>query len=140
MLDLAIDTSSSVGSIALGNQQVVVQAIEFKGPQRHSASLFPALSRLGIPRLKLRRIIVGIGPGSFSGIRVALAAAQGLALVQNVPVVGICSAWSAALQHKTATRLGVFADAKRREAFVTVFKNGELERDTYLIPMADIEE
>jgi len=138
MLDLAIDTSSSVGSIALGNSQVVVQSIEFHGPQRHSALLFPALTRLGIPRLKLRRIVVGLGPGSFSGIRVALAAAQGLALAQNVPVVGICSAYSVALQYKKITRLGVFADAKRREAFVTVFKNGELERDTYLIPMAEL--
>ena len=139
MLDLAFDTSSSVGSVALGNNQVVVQSIDFQGPQRHSAALFPALVRLGIPRLKLRRIIVGLGPGSFSGIRVSLAAAQGIALVQGVPVVGICSAYSAALQHNKVTRLGVFADAKRREAFCTVFRNGELEKETYLIPMAEIE-
>jgi tRNA threonylcarbamoyladenosine biosynthesis protein TsaB len=140
MLDLALDTSASIGSIALGNAQVVVQSIEFKGPQRHSAALFPALVRLGIPRLKLRRIIVGLGPGSFSGIRVSLAAAQGIALAQGIPVIGICSAYSVALQHKEVTRLGVFADAKRREAFCTAFSHGELERDTYLIPMAEIEE
>ena len=140
MLDLAFDTSSSVGSIALGNDKVVVQAIEFKGPQRHSASLFPALSRLGIPRLKLRRIIVGLGPGSFSGIRVSLAAAQGIALVQNVPVVGICSAYSVALQLKEIEHLGIFADAKRREAFCTSFWHGELEKGPYLIPMTNLEE
>jgi tRNA threonylcarbamoyl adenosine modification protein YeaZ len=140
MLDLAIDTSSSIGSVALGNAQVVVQSIEFRGPQRHSASLFPALMRLGLPRLKLRRIIVGIGPGSFSGIRVSLAAAQGIALAQNIPVVGICSAYSVAFQHPKVTRLGVFADAKRREAFCTVFKHGELERETYLLPMSEVAE
>ena len=140
MLDLAFDTSSSIGSIALGNDKVVVQSIEFKGPQRHSAALFPALVRLGLPRLKLRRIIVGIGPGSFSGIRVSLAAAQGIALAQGVPVVGICSAYSVAWQHKNVARLGVFADAKRREAFCTAFRNGELEKETYLLPMAEIEE
>ena len=140
MLDLALDTSSSIGSIALGNDKIVVQSIEFKGPQRHSAALFPALTRLGIPRLKLRRIIVGIGPGSFSGIRVSLAAAQGIALVQGIPVIGICSAYSVALQHKEVTRLGVFADAKRREAFCTAYRHGELEKETYLIPMAEIEE
>ena len=140
MLDLAFDTSSSIGSIALGNAQVVVQSIEFAGPQRHSAALFPALVRLGIPRLKLRRIIVGLGPGSFSGIRVSLAAAQGIALVQGIPVIGICSAYSVALQHKEVTRLGVFADAKRREAFCTAFRHGELERETYLLPMAELEE
>jgi len=140
MLDLAFETSASTGSIALGNTQVVVQSIEFKGPQRHSAALFPALSRLGIPRLKLRRIVVGLGPGSFSGIRVSLAAAQGIALVQRVPVVGISSAWSVAWQHKDVERLGVFADAKRREAFCTSFRKGELEKETYLIPMSEIEE
>jgi len=140
MLDLALETSSSLGSVALGNDKVVVQSIEFKGPQRHSAALFPALSRLGIPRLRLRRIIVGLGPGSFSGIRVALAAAQGIALVQRVPVVGIASAYSVAWQHKDVARLGIFADAKRREAFCTAFRNGDLEKATYLIPMAEIEE
>ena len=140
MLDLAFDTSSSIGSIALGNNKVVVQSIEFAGPQRHSASLFPALVRLGIPRLKLRRIIVGLGPGSFSGIRVSLAAAQGIALVQRIPVVGISSAYSVAWQHKDIARLGVFADAKRREAFCTAFRNGDLDKDTYLIPMAELEE
>lgn len=140
MLDLAIDTSTSLGSVALGNDKVVVQTIELTGPGRHSATLFPALVRLGIPRLKLRRIIVGLGPGSFSGIRVGLAAAQGIALAQNIPVIGICSAYSVAAQHKEVTRLGVFADAKRREAFCTVFSQGVLELDTYLLPMAEIEE
>ena len=138
MLDLAFDTSSSLGSIALGNDKVVVQSIEFQGPQRHSAALFPALVRLGLPRLKLRRIIVGIGPGSFSGIRVSLAAAQGIALAQGVPVIGICSAYSVAWQQKDVERLGVFADAKRREAFCTAFRKGELEKETYLLPMADL--
>jgi tRNA threonylcarbamoyl adenosine modification protein YeaZ len=88
----------------------------------------------------LRRIIVGLGPGSFSGIRVGIAAAQGIALVQNVPVLGICSAWSAAVQYPQVTRLGVFADARRREAFCTAFKNGALDRETYLLPMADLED
>jgi tRNA threonylcarbamoyladenosine biosynthesis protein TsaB len=140
MLDLAIETSTSRGSIALGNDKVVVQSIDLAILQRHSASLFPALTRLGLPRLKIRRIIVGIGPGSFSGIRVGIAAAQGIALAQDVPVVGICSAWSIAVQFSHITRLGVFADAKRREAFCTAFANGALDRETYLLPMADIED
>jgi tRNA threonylcarbamoyladenosine biosynthesis protein TsaB len=140
MLDLAIETSTSHGSIALGNDKVIVQAIDLSAKQRHSTSLYPALSRLGLPRLRLRRIIVGIGPGSFSGIRVGIAAAQGIALVQDVPIFGICSAWSAAVQHHKVTRLGVFADARRREAFCTAFRNGELERATYLLPMEKIED
>jgi len=140
MLNLAFDTSSSTGSLALGNEEVVVQSMEFHSPKRHSASLFPALVRLGIPRLRLRRIVVGIGPGSFSGIRVSLAAAQGIALAQAIPVFGIPSPYSVAWQHRNVTRLGVFADAKRGEAFCTAFQHGELERETYLIPMSELEE
>jgi tRNA threonylcarbamoyl adenosine modification protein YeaZ len=140
MLDLAIETSSLSGSIAIGNDKVVVQSIVLPANKRHSVTLFPALMRLGLPRLKLRRIIVGVGPGSFSGIRVGIAAAHGIALVQDVPIFGICSAWSAAVQFPQVTRLGVFADAKRREAFCTAFANGELERATYLLPMAELED
>ena len=117
-----------------------MQSIELGSAQRHSASLFPALTRLGLPRLKIRRIIVGIGPGSFSGIRVGIAAAQGIALAQEAPVIGICSAWSIAAQFPHITRLGVFADAKRREAFCTAFANGELDRATYLLPMPELED
>jgi len=140
MLDLAIETSSSRPSIALGNDKVIVQSIDLAQGKRASATLFPALARIGLPRLKLRRIVVGIGPGSFSGIRVGLAAAQGIALAQDVPIVGICSAWSAAVQNPQATRLGVFADAKRREAFCTVFARGKLELETHLLPMEEIED
>ena len=140
MLDLAFETSASTGSIALGNDKVVVQSIDLAGPKRHSATLFPALTRLGIPRLNVRRIVVGLGPGSFSGIRVGLAAAQGIALVQGVPVVGLCSAWSIAVQYDDVPRLGVFADAKRGEVFCTSFRKGELERETYLLPMAELAE
>jgi tRNA threonylcarbamoyladenosine biosynthesis protein TsaB len=140
MLDLAIETSSSRPSIALGNDKVVVQSIELPPEQRASASIFIALTRLGLPRLRLRRILVGLGPGSFSGIRVGLATAQGIALAQGVPVVGLCSAWSVAAQHPHVTRLGVFADAKRREAFCTAFANGTLEQPTHLLPMEEIED
>ena len=140
MLDLAIETSSSHPSIALGNDKVIVQSIDLPEGQRASIALFPALTRLGLPRLRLRRIVVGLGPGSFSGIRVGLAAAQGIALVQGVPVLGLCSAWSVAAQHPHGTRLGVFADAKRREAFCTIFAEGALEQSTHLLPMEEIED
>lgn len=140
MLDLAIDTSSSRGSVALGNTKVVANEILFSDGQRHSRTLFPALMKIGLPRLQLSRIIVGLGPGSFSGIRVALAAAQAIGLAQNAPVVGICSAYSVARQYAHVTRLGVFADAKRGEIYCTIFARGELEKPTFLIKREELEE
>jgi tRNA threonylcarbamoyladenosine biosynthesis protein TsaB len=139
MLELAIETSTPRGSIALGNHSVLVREIVFEGKQQHSSQLFPALMQLGLPRLALSRIIVGIGPGSFSGIRVALAAAQGIALAQNVPVHGISSAFSVALQHANVTRLGVFADARRGEFYGTIFKNGQLEKDSFILSREQLE-
>jgi len=139
---LAIDTSSSRGSVALGDRHGVVAERTFSGADgrdRHSTTLFPALAEILPPGQPLERIVVGLGPGSFSGIRVALAAAQGLALPGAVPVVGIASAWSVARQHAHVTRLGVFADARRGEYYCTVYAQGRLERASYLIPRAEAE-
>ncbi len=137
---LAIDTSSAHGSVALGTADHLAGATAFHGAQRHSTTLFPALAGLNLPGAPLTRIVVGLGPGSFSGIRVALAAAQGLALPGNLPVFGICSAWSVARQLAHVSRLGVFADARRGEYYCTVYAHGVLERATYLIPREQAEE
>lgn len=139
MLTLSIDTSTPLGTVALGNDKVIVREIEFQGPQRHSSTLFPALMQIGLPRLQLNRIIVGLGPGSFSGIRVALAAAQAIALVQSVPLVGICSAHSIGLQFRRIARLGVFADARRGEYYGTFFTRGKLESGPLLFPDSEID-
>ena len=140
---LAIDTSSTRGSVALGDGEGIVHAETFGGTERypgHSAALFPALAALELADKPLTHIVVGLGPGSFSGIRVALAAAQGLALPGRIPIFGICSAWSVARQLPHVTRLGVFADARRGEYYCTVYHGGVLERDTYLLPRERAEE
>jgi tRNA threonylcarbamoyl adenosine modification protein YeaZ len=138
-LSLAIDTSSDHGSIAIGNGKVVVNRVMLNPEQKPSHSLFPALAQIGISRLKLSRVVVGIGPGSFSGIRVSLAAAYGIALVQGCPVVGISSAFSVAMQRATVPYLGVYSDARRQELFCTEFRFARLMEATYLIPADDFD-
>lgn len=137
MLTLALDTSSEWGSLALGSTRELISVIEFRGPMRHSTTLFPALSRINLPSREIGRIIVGLGPGSFSGIRVALASAQGIAATKNAQVIGICSAWSIARQNPTIKKLGVFADARREEFFCTEFCEGQMTRPTYLLPRSE---
>jgi tRNA threonylcarbamoyl adenosine modification protein YeaZ len=136
MLVLAIETSVERGSVALGSLGLVVHEIELSGKAKHSQELFPALAKLGLPRLQISRVVVGLGPGSFSGIRVALAAAHGIAFAQQVPVWGVCSACAVGLRMREVTRLGVFADARRGQIYCTVFSQGDLERATYLIDAA----
>jgi len=138
MMTLAIETSSPQGSLALGLKGALIHQTTFSEDGRHSQALFPALTRIGVPRLKLARIIVGLGPGSFGGIRVGIAAAYGIALAQGCEVRGIASTHAQALSHPNASRLGIFADARRGEYYVSVFERGQPERDTYLIPKAQL--
>jgi tRNA threonylcarbamoyladenosine biosynthesis protein TsaB len=135
---LALDTSTSLGSVALYESGAVLMERTFSGTQRHSTTLFPALAALDLPGRAIEKIMVGLGPGSFSGIRVSLAAAQAVAAVKGAVLVGIASTWSLARQFSEEERLGVFADARRGEIYVTTYCRGQLEKATYLIPAAQI--
>jgi len=81
------------------------------------------LDRAGWTRGSLDRIAVGTGPGSFTGLRIGLALAQGLGLALDLPVVGVGSldAMSAALDPAHLRDRWCVLDAKREEAFFAGF-------------------
>jgi tRNA threonylcarbamoyladenosine biosynthesis protein TsaB len=139
VLTLALETSTSRGSVAWGDAQGVRREVFLQEAQRPSETLFTALTELGVQREPIVRIVVGLGPGSFSGIRVAIAAAYGLAAVSSVPVWGVCSAYSVGRQFPQVTRLGVLADAKRGEFYATIFARGELVRAPFLLSAEGLE-
>src|ERR1043165_9816871 len=88
---LAFDTSSSACTAALfdGSGECVARKDELIG-RGHSERLVPMLDELMDGR-KAERILVGVGPGSFTGIRVAVAAAHGLAIGWNAELSGMSS-------------------------------------------------
>ena len=93
---LGIDTSAAqcaVALIAIGDL-AIEPVIERQAMDRgHAEHLFPmiesALARAGIGYDRLSRIAVCTGPGSFTGLRIGVAAARGIALGRGIPVVGI---------------------------------------------------
>jgi tRNA threonylcarbamoyladenosine biosynthesis protein TsaB len=94
---LAIDTSSAWCSVALSldpSTEGVVQRHELLGPEA-SQHLLPWITDLlkqeGITLRDLGAIAVGIGPGAFTGVRLAVAAVQGLALASHLPVAPVAS-------------------------------------------------
>ena len=97
---LAIDTSSSRVVVALGRADgSPIGETDWAAGHRHGETLLPAVGRIlaenGVARSSLAAIVVGTGPGTFTGLRVGLATAKGLAQGLGVPIVGVAS--SAAL-------------------------------------------
>jgi len=98
---LALDTSGPYGSVALGAEGRVVACVELKERQEHASRLVPtiqeALARASARRQDVSGIVVGEGPGSFTGVRVAAATAKGLARALGVPLWAVSSLTAAAL-------------------------------------------
>lgn len=91
---LAIETSTMQASLVLLDRESgdVLWQNEFESDRLHNAKIFePVAEALEICRGKLQQIVVGLGPGSYSGIRVGIAVANGLGLALDVPVAGLAS-------------------------------------------------
>ncbi|MGB9094038.1 MAG: tRNA (adenosine(37)-N6)-threonylcarbamoyltransferase complex dimerization subunit type 1 TsaB, partial [Gallionella sp.] len=91
---LALDTSTEYCSVALWEDGAVTERSELAG-QKHSEMLIgmldAVLAQAGLKLAQLDGIAFGKGPGSFTGVRIACGAAQGLAFGAGLPVAGICT-------------------------------------------------
>lgn len=136
MTRLILEASSVPGTWVLSRQGEVLASGKLAGTV--AASLVPSLQRDLRDPPRPDQILVGVGPGSFSGIRSAIASAEGMAAVWNCPVLPIRSAGSVAWQFSQATLLGVFSDARRGDVFATFYANGKLERPTSVHPASEL--
>jgi tRNA threonylcarbamoyladenosine biosynthesis protein TsaB len=125
MLILAFDTATDVATSAL------VDDGEVLGERRSRAvtlleDVDALLRQAGTQTRDLDALAVGIGPGSFTGVRIGLSTARGLALALGIPVAGVSTL--DALEAGAPGALPVI-DARRREVFVPgrVFAPGEVE-------------
>lgn len=105
-MELSIDTSSSIASLALSQDKNILAEITWRCGQNHSVELVPSIDalmrKIGAERSSLTGIIVAKGPGSFNGLRVGIATAKGLAYALKIPVVGISTLQVEAFPHLTS--------------------------------------
>lgn len=133
---LILEASSQPGTWVLTSQEKILASGRLEG--NVAATLIPSLRRAFPEPPHPNQILVGIGPGSFSGIRSAIASAEGMAAVWRCPVLPVRSTGSLAWQFPQATLLGVFSDARRGDVFATFYSSGKLERPTAVIPVAEL--
>lgn len=123
MLTLSMDTSTSEGRVALMRGEEVFWEEGFGADRSHSALLFPLMEKaLREAGDDLSRVVVGVGPGSYAGIRVSIAAAMGLAFTRGVELVGVVSL--AGLCPISSEPYLAFGDARRGTWFWCLVRDG----------------
>src|SRR5213594_5130630 len=138
---LAIDTATEIASVAVGRRAGAgpVQSetgAHAQGARRHASEIVRlvdfALAGLGIRPADLSGIVIGDGPGSFTGLRIGWAAAKGLAQQAAVPLRAVPSLMAAAggvAARLDSVPVAACYDALRGQAYgaVYVFRPGEVE-------------
>jgi len=133
MLLLGIDTCGPMGSVALGRLNgsgvEILGQVELEG-RTYSATLVAAVGDLlaanGVKVRELGAIVAVNGPGSFTGVRVALSAVKGLAEAAQIPVVAVSRLEVLAAK---AGALAAALDAHRHEVFLRLGWPGEQARE-----------
>jgi len=122
---LAFDCAGAQCAAAILSNGDILATRHILAERGHAQLLIPMLVELlaeaGLKFSDIDRFAVTTGPGSFTGIRVALAAAHGLALGTGKPIVGVTVFEALAAATKTESRLLVAIDSRRAELFVQMF-------------------
>lgn len=130
---LAIETSTEACSAALMMGDAIITRSEI-APRRHAELILPMIQSLleeaGISRRRLDGIAVGRGPGAFTGVRLAISIAQGLALGLDLPVVPVSSLAALALDApsdvaSTGNAILAVIDARMGEIYAAAFQRSE---------------
>jgi tRNA threonylcarbamoyladenosine biosynthesis protein TsaB len=124
---LALEFSSPQRSVAVANDGAAVSEV-IEALPGHSmkpfAMITAALQQAGLEREQIECLVVGLGPGSYTGIRVAIAIAQGWQLARGVKLVGVSSVEAIAAQAADAAtgRCSVVIDAQRGEFYLAGYE------------------
>jgi tRNA threonylcarbamoyl adenosine modification protein YeaZ len=91
MVTLVLETSTPCGGVALFRDTEIVFSESFTADRSHSSGLFAVIERALAGAGKPERIVVGLGPGSYAGVRIAIAAAIGISVATGAEMVGVPS-------------------------------------------------
>ncbi|MGM0507801.1 MAG: tRNA (adenosine(37)-N6)-threonylcarbamoyltransferase complex dimerization subunit type 1 TsaB [Fusobacteriota bacterium] len=128
MLILGIETSTKTGSVALyDNESGIIAETILQVKFNHSDTLMESINNLfqisTVSKKDIDKIAVGIGPGSFTGIRIGIGTAKGLAYSLNIPVIGINSLDILGNNiSDTSRKIIPLIDARHKRAYYSVYE------------------
>ena len=145
MLTLALDTATGVCTVGLIQDGHVLAEYDISTGLTHSEGLMPQLdqmfTRTGIKKEKIDRIAVSIGPGSFTGLRIGLAAAEAMAYAWQCGICGVNTLQAMAFNLPVeGVVLAPVLDAQKGNFYTAFYEwvSGEL-REVQPVEMADAE-
>lgn len=123
MISLALDTSFGTSVAVLSDGKVLAQ-LDYPENMTHAERIGQAtadvLEKAGLLAAQIDRVVIGIGPGPFTGLRVGIAAAKFFSIGAKAELVGVCSLDAIAFDYYQAGGTGkllVSTDARRKERF-----------------------
>lgn len=142
MIRIALETATPVGTVAVGRGDRVLAEAGLGVQTRHAESLVPALAvaleLAGIERTEVSEVVVGAGPGSFTGVRVAAATAKGLVAALGLPLLAYPSLLALAAGVPSDRPVCALFDARRGEVYGGCWRVGAAGIETVLAPMVGL--
>jgi len=132
---LALETSTDRGSVAVLSNGRVLYEQAFQAERGHSEQIFGCLEAVCVFCTPCDRIAIGLGPGSYSGVRIAISAAIGLSMATGAELVGLVSA--AALEGDEP-HYAMIGDARRGSYYYVEVSNGACDFGPVLLSAEEL--
>lgn len=133
---LAIDTTSKICSVALLEDEKIIDEINLDSGLTHSENLMPLVKKIleknEVQLKEINLIGVDVGPGSFTGIRIGVASIKAMAEVWNIPVASITSLETLARSVETNNPIVSLIDARNNQVYMGIFDNKYNKVEEYL--------
>lgn len=141
MLILGIETSTRAAGVALISDEKILAEISQESKLYHSENLLPQIEQvLKIANVeKVDAIAVSLGPGSFTGLRIGLAAAKALSYAWQVKIIGVPTLQALACHFpRSSAKILTLIDAQKNSAYVQTFQNAVPIDEVKVKPIAEI--
>ena len=137
----AIDTSSKALTLAILEDETLLAQMTLNIKKNHSITLMPAIdflmNSLDMKPTDLDRIVVAQGPGSYTGLRMAVATAKTLAHTLKIELVGVSSLLALVPEQAEGLVIPVM-DARRNNVYAGFYQSGQSVRPEAHLPLAEV--